>query len=132
MLIFEKELLSPDTWVNVWSINWMNRAEFYCCCQVQDIDDNELDHYALEPVDENGIPIEAASRELGVGRRASDVRTQNKTQLPTPNSQFPTPNSQLPIPNSQLPTPNSQFPTPNSQLPTPNSDPTEALKKITY
>ena len=86
MLIFKKELLSPDIWVNVWAIDWMNRAEFYCCCQVQDIDDEELDHYALEPVDENGIPIEAEklqrNREVEVGSRESEFRIQNKARLP--------------------------------------------------
>ena len=84
MIIFEKDSLSPDTWVNVWSIDWMNRAEFYCCCQISELDNNELDHYALEPVDENGIPIEAEKLQLNqeaeVGSRESETERPNLTE----------------------------------------------------
>lgn len=46
--------LDPNTWVNVWSIEFDGRAEFYCICRFWEID---IGDYAVQPIDENGEPI---------------------------------------------------------------------------
>lgn len=55
----EANLFHPDQWVNVWSL--LDGCEFYCSCQVRDLDDllreDEPSDFGLEPTDEDGGAI---------------------------------------------------------------------------
>ena len=48
-----------------------------------------------------------------------ELKSDKKSQQPTPITQQPTPNTQQPTPNTQHPSPNTQHPSPNTQHPAP-------------
>ncbi|OLP20088.1 hypothetical protein BST81_02295 [Leptolyngbya sp. 'hensonii'] len=50
----QADALSPEQWVNVWWVSRTGHAEFYCTCQVQDLNLDCPSDYGLELIDGEG------------------------------------------------------------------------------
>lgn len=54
----EAYLLHPEQWLNVYEIDVCGKANFYCTCQVKDLEgelNGSLDEYGLELIEEEEI-----------------------------------------------------------------------------
>jgi hypothetical protein len=54
ILATEAHKLSPEQWVNIYELSTY-QAEFYDCCQVKDLDLDELSEYGLELIEEGVV-----------------------------------------------------------------------------
>lgn len=50
----EADKLYPKQWVNVYHIDFMERAIYHSSCQVKELNLEYPEEYGLEPIDEDG------------------------------------------------------------------------------